>query len=374
MSAMHPDGEPLAQYLARAGRLPILQGLALCVQLLWTVDQLHRSGVVHGGLDFTRLLVTRTGRLVVLDLGGQAAMAPDTGVPWAGEQDAGSQRGRASDIFAAALVAYELLTGQSPFPTTESQRMSASESGEAPRRVRVLRPELPPALDAVFERALATGQDDRYRTAADLSAALQAAIPRAHWDRPCALPGRMSQASDAPPVRPRPRRKVTVALAAAFSAFAVLAATTLWEGQSAAPADALLPAPQPTPVVVVPVRENIQPAAKLVPAAAAEQDDASFTERRDREPVAAVPAHVDRRPTGRAAPPRAPARHVPVRTARLTQPGPDANCPSALAFAPELCMALRCATAEFRHHPVCVRMHAEGARARARLAETYGGP
>ncbi|MFL6694478.1 MAG: hypothetical protein ACJ8GO_16145 [Ramlibacter sp.] len=62
------------------------------------------------------------------------------------------------------------------------------------------------------------------------------------------------------------------------------------------------------------------------------------------------------------------------RIARPGPPDPGGACRQDSALAPELCTVFRCATAEFRQHPVCVQMHAEGARARARLAESRGGP
>jgi hypothetical protein len=51
---------------------------------------------------------------------------------------------------------------------------------------------------------------------------------------------------------------------------------------------------------------------------------------------------------------------------------PDPSCRQGLAFARGVCTAFRCAAAEFRSHPICVRMHAEG-RARERLAQARGG-
>jgi len=110
------------------------------------------------------------------------------------------------------------------------------------------------------------------------------------------------------------------------------------------------------------------------PAALPERPDAAADES---QTVASVPDRHRRHGSSgwrRAAVAAPTVRRTRLDAARSAPANPQLACNSDLSMAPELCTAFRCATAEFRQHPVCVRMHAEGALARARLAESRGGP
>lgn len=68
----------------------------------------------------------------------------------------------------------------------------------------------------------------------------------------------------------------------------------------------------------------------------------------------------------------APARQPDARV----EPAParsDLGCDQQSTFARELCTAMRCATADFSRHPVCLRMQADH-RAREQLATSMGAP
>lgn len=387
-----PAGETLSQYIARAGRLPILQGLALVIQLLAAVEDLHRSGRPHGGITRDRLRVTRSGRLVLPGPGGDAELG----------RQARSQPDRRSDLYAAAVVAYEVLVGGRPF-----------EAGDpGPRSVRQLRPELPAELDAVFRRAFALEPDVRYQSAAELSAALQAALPVPCWAGEVAVPAARPQrgepamhpaSEDTAPPQPeqmQPERQIPVSVGTAWelglvlcvwAAVAAFAAAMMGGARPHVPLPgpalhlelAALPGsnvpPQPavrmamvdTPRPMAPPLEEIitpapkEPAISHQPAAPAVVDAPPGPHRT--APAPHPHRKEARHGTRHAAASVTPARHA----ARPAQPDPRAACNGdSSLLAPDLCTAFRCATSEFRHHPVCVRMHHEGEVARARLAET----
>lgn len=375
--------ETLAQYLARAGRLPVLQGQALAVQLLAAVDASHRQGRSHGDLSTSNILVTRNGRLLLPKepegVVGHQAREPDR------------------DLVDAAKVAFELLTGARP-----------SERDPAASSVRAWRPELPHDVDAVFDRAMA-GPDGGFRSVARFSQALQAAMPAPLWDRSPVASSPNPQSVAMRPVAPAkeqvaaaqranvPRfapRRVALVACAAFAVLGAAAVAALHPEQWREPTQLRAEVPpsdtaamgQRSAEQVVP-EEPREPA--IAPAAssadvAAEGDDVA-------EPAAPEPppASIDRkahktgsRIAGReakahASTARQSRRPAPLAVAsvdRRWRAGPDEQCRRDSALAADLCVALRCATADFRQHPVCVRMHGEAARARARLAEAMGGP
>jgi eukaryotic-like serine/threonine-protein kinase len=91
------------------------------------------------------------------------------------EQAQGDRAAPASDRYALAIVAYELLTGTRPFEA-DSPTAEAAAHVNAPVPSISSKNGLPRELDPVFERALAKDPARRYETCADFVAALRAAF------------------------------------------------------------------------------------------------------------------------------------------------------------------------------------------------------
>jgi len=80
--------------------------------------------------------------------------------------------GPASDLYALAVVAFEALTGRRPF---QGETMADYAELHCHGKVPPLGGSFPPALDRMFQRALAKRPGDRWGTALELAAALRAA-------------------------------------------------------------------------------------------------------------------------------------------------------------------------------------------------------
>jgi len=192
------DGRPLIvmEYLEggsvydrlRDGRVPRDQALGWLEQTADALDRAHASGVVHRDVKPANLLLDLDGNVHVSDFGIASASgadmltAPGTVLGTAGyispEQARGEPATPASDRYSLAVVAFELLTGRRPFagdtPTTEA---FAHLNASIPRAGAV-DPTLPPALDAVFEGALAKDPAERPATAHELVQRLRSAFER----------------------------------------------------------------------------------------------------------------------------------------------------------------------------------------------------
>jgi eukaryotic-like serine/threonine-protein kinase len=178
------DGGSLEERL-RAGAQTPADSLRWVEQAGGALDYAHANGVVHRDVKPGNLLLDRAGNLHVADFGiASAAWLPSltasgtvlgTAGYLAPEQALGQPTSAASDRYALAVVAYELLTGGRPFaretPTAEAQAHVSEPVPPASRRGA-----LPPALDAVFERGLAKRPDDRYLTCGEFTADLRAAF------------------------------------------------------------------------------------------------------------------------------------------------------------------------------------------------------
>ena len=130
----HLGGGSLEERLAREGAQPPARALAWLEQAAATLDSAHRHGVVHRDVKPANLLLDSHDALHVADFGIASAAGLDsmtltgTVLGTAGylspEQAQGERADPASDLYALAVVAYELLSGQRPFendsPTAEA--------------------------------------------------------------------------------------------------------------------------------------------------------------------------------------------------------------------------------------------------------------
>jgi serine/threonine-protein kinase len=80
-----------------------------------------------------------------------------------------------SDLFSAAVILYQFLTGERPFAGSSTTTMQKVLK-EDPLPPSTLNVQLPEAIDAVVRKALAKRPEERYQTAAEFAAALRAAV------------------------------------------------------------------------------------------------------------------------------------------------------------------------------------------------------
>jgi len=171
-------------------RLPLGQVLFIADALLEVLHAAHDKGIVHRDLKPENLFVTNDGELKVLDFGiarlreanasaratatGQAMGTPAFMPPEqaAGKWELGDAR---SDLWAVAATMFTLLTGRIVHHAeTVSLVLVAATTRPAPS-IAVLRPDLPAAVCAVIDRALAFRPEDRWQTARDMQGALREA-------------------------------------------------------------------------------------------------------------------------------------------------------------------------------------------------------
>jgi serine/threonine protein kinase len=181
------SGGSLEQRLA-SGRQPPGQAVRWLAQVARALDHAHANGVVHRDVKPANLLLDDENNVHVADFGiataawlaslTTAGTVLGTAGYLAPEQAAGERATPASDRYALAVVAYELLTGERPF-ARESPTAEAAAHVSEPVPAVSQRSDLPVALDAVFERALAKRPEDRYATGAEFVAALRQAFDAA---------------------------------------------------------------------------------------------------------------------------------------------------------------------------------------------------
>jgi eukaryotic-like serine/threonine-protein kinase len=182
-------GGSLEHRLRKTGAHPPAQALRWLEQAAAAIDAAHRQGVVHRDIKPANLLLDRNGNVHVADFGIASAaglgsltltgMVLGTAGYLSPEQARGEKAVPASDVYALAIVAYELLSGERPF-ANDSATAEAVAHANAPVPSIVARcKNLPREVDPVFQRALAKDPKARYPTAADFVAALRDALSQA---------------------------------------------------------------------------------------------------------------------------------------------------------------------------------------------------
>jgi eukaryotic-like serine/threonine-protein kinase len=169
----------------RTGPQPVGDVLRWLTQTAAALDAAHAAGVVHRDVKPGNLLLDEHGAVRVADFGVASAVGLDsltltgTVVGTAGylspEQARGERATPASDRYALAVVAWELLTGRRPFQT-ESATSEAVAHVSAPVPAISAAGELPQELDSIFQRALAKEPAARYASARDFVAALRTGL------------------------------------------------------------------------------------------------------------------------------------------------------------------------------------------------------
>jgi WD40 repeat protein/serine/threonine protein kinase len=152
------------------------------------LDYAHSQGLVHRDVKPSNVLLDERGNCLLTDF-GIARMVEGTarftssgaimGTPayMSPEQGRGDKVDARTDIYSLGIMLYEMAVGRVPFQAETPIAIIFKHIQEPLPMPRKLNPALPEALERVILKSLAKDQGDRYNSAADMVAALQAAIP-----------------------------------------------------------------------------------------------------------------------------------------------------------------------------------------------------
>ncbi len=222
-----PDGT-VADRL-RAGPIEPAQAMRWLDETASGLDAAHARGIVHRDVKPANLLVALDGTIRVSDFGIARAADQDTLTAvgtvlgstgyMAPEQARGEGSTAASDRYALACVAFELLTGHRPFERDTMTAELAAHVNEPPPSVHRVAPALPASLDQVFARGLAKEPSERPGTCARFVTGLRDALGGAVTRR-IAVTAPSDGAGDVPIVRRGNGRRLAAPLGAAVALLA----------------------------------------------------------------------------------------------------------------------------------------------------------
>lgn len=179
------EGHTLREYLTERGRFEIKDAINYLTPILSALAAAHALGIVHRDIKPENILISKEGRIKIADFGlargeliGSTMTAESSvilgSVSYLSPEQV--QRGVAdsrSDVYAAGIVAYEMLTGEKPFSADSPIQIAYMHVNEEIPRLRSKRKEIPQALDDLIASATSKNPDERPRTAGDFLERLQ---------------------------------------------------------------------------------------------------------------------------------------------------------------------------------------------------------
>jgi serine/threonine-protein kinase len=216
------EGGTLRELLRERGPMPPHAAVAVLRPVLGGLGVAHRAGLVHRDIKPENVLISDDGEVKLVDFGLVRAIAEagitstsvilGTAAYLSPEQVLGADTGPRSDVYSAGIMAFELLTGTTPFTgdsaiTVANQRLDQ----DVPPPSSVI-DGVPNQFDDFIARATARDPDGRFADAAAMSAELdviaeELALPQFRVPAP-RNSAQHTAAAVAPPVR-RPTRQLT---------------------------------------------------------------------------------------------------------------------------------------------------------------------
>ena len=188
------DGETLRDRISR-GALSSARACEVAAGVARGLSAAHAKGVVHRDLKPENIMITRDGRVKVLDFGIaklRATVAPDgltstaavrtapqivlgTAGYMAPEQVSGLPADERADLFALGVILFELLTGRRAFDRdSRVETLNAILHDDPPPLVNPAAP-VPQVVERIVQRCLEKDPDARFQSARDLAFALDTA-------------------------------------------------------------------------------------------------------------------------------------------------------------------------------------------------------
>ncbi len=187
------EGHTVRDILKDGSAAPIDEAVEIMAGVLSALEYSHAAGLVHRDIKPANVMLTPTGAIKVMDFGIARALADvgqtmthtqavvGTAQYLSPEQARGEEVDARSDLYSAGCLLFELLCGRPPFVGESPVAVAYQHVREEPPRPSEFAPDVPAELDQVVMRALAKDPAQRYQTAqeflADLNAVLAGTLP-----------------------------------------------------------------------------------------------------------------------------------------------------------------------------------------------------
>jgi serine/threonine-protein kinase len=184
------EGESLRDRLKREGALPVPEVMETLREMADGLAYAHEQGIVHRDIKPDNVLIS--GRHALLaDLGISKAVSDTTGTQqlttvglvlgtpeYMAPEQAAADRDidHRADIYAFGVVAYELLTGRTPFEGRTAQEVLAAHVIDVPEPVTAYRAGLPPRLSRLVMKCLEKKPSSRWQSTQEIVEELETLV------------------------------------------------------------------------------------------------------------------------------------------------------------------------------------------------------
>ncbi len=180
------DGHTLRDLLAERGRLELPEAIGILEPMLQALSEAHKAGLVHRDVKPENVLISRTGSVKVADFGLARAVAAANSSTTRGvvmgtvayvspEQIMNGEVDQRSDVYAAGIVLYEMLTGDTPYTGNSAVNIAFQHVHSDVPPARDSAPDLPSVINDLLLRATRRDQTTRPPDATAFLTELQAA-------------------------------------------------------------------------------------------------------------------------------------------------------------------------------------------------------
>ncbi len=327
-------GRTLEEVIRNEGPMPWRAATDLLIHLLEALQHAHFLGILHRDIKPANIMLTPTRGIKVTDFGiaralGTARLTREgrmvgTLEYLAPERVMGKPFDERSDLYSAAVVYYEMLSGRVPFESQSDYALIRAQAEQPPPPLAELGVVVPQPLVDVLMRSLAKNPDERYPNAASMATALREAKIRAESQAPPIKETRL-----APEPQPRSVEKVYAAGASSATPLAAAgkASRRLW----------VIIAAGVVLVIVVLSASMLYRRSAAAKKAAVEQAQQRARQAAEEEaeaeasqpPIAASPSPIIELPRR---PQQATPRAVTPRSSRATDPAPGIEAPPTLSL------------------------------------------
>ena len=253
------NGRSLQERLQEVGTLSLEELLTVVTAVAAALDYAHARGVIHRDIkpaniflsqesEGSRPLLTDFGIAKQLDTPGLTTTGALIGTPdyMAPEQIAGRPVDARTDGYALGMLAFRCLTGRRAFEGSTQDVLLGHLYGQAPL-LSTLNPALPPGLDTVLAKALATNPNERFPSAGAFVTAVR----------------QVAQAPTSPRAVSTASQRAAATIHGAITTPGSL--TTTATPPSVTPPPLVTVAPNPPPVVALPPARRTAPRSNATP-------------------------------------------------------------------------------------------------------------
>lgn len=183
------EGKTLEEWIKIHGKLSYVLAASIVVQMLEGLQHAHKKGIIHRDIKPANAIVNEDGEVKVMDFGiarmrnaqrmtrhGKSVGTLEYMSP---EQIQGKEGDERTDIYAVAILFYELLCGTPPFQADTDYQTMKDKLEKDPIPIHELNQSVPHSIQSIISTALERKPEQRYSSTGDFKAAIELALGKA---------------------------------------------------------------------------------------------------------------------------------------------------------------------------------------------------